>query len=733
MKKLILMIHIWLTLIVHCSAQIPDVEWLRFSSYLDVGAGGRSLTNDDNGNLFVLVDYGASSNSFAGIGLGNCTSSQNVTFGVYKLDSSGNGIWARTPCGGNFYYAHATCVKTDHAGNVYVTGYYHGDSIAFGNVMLRNPNQNGFYDNIFLVKYDSGGNALWAKTAGGKQYSNNCYGNAIAIDGKGNCYLGGSFSGKKIYFDQDTVFITLVNSAYYRDLFIAKFDSSGNTQWAKGTGGEYADELYGMICYDNKLYITGDFMSQTVPMGATVLTNNFTTSFQKNLFIAQLDTSGNFHWAKSAATTGNSTGISVASNKDGLFGIIGSFKSDSIILGAYTLFNSSNTSENVFVATFDSSGNFIWAKAPSKNYDSKVNALSIAENGDIYITGMYGSEFIKFDSIILRNPEGNYDIFAVKYSSSGNLSWAKSFGGKQHDFAFGITNLNGTPYISGTYWSPKISFGNYNINSSFGVSYRQDMFLIKLSGVCQAATITQQSESQYGFDNQILTFDVQVIGDPPIRYQWYHNNYSIFGAVTNTYTTPPITSVYNSNTYYCSVSNCDYSFTTFSNPDTIMYCQAPIIYVQPKNEEVEWGDTAQFYFFANGSSPMSYQWYKDGIQIPGATNSNLRYYANEEDDESTFYCQFSSCNNHSVLYSKTVNLIVNGLKIFPIPVSDVLNINCLNLVQEVTIMDLFGRIVYQNNPDKKQIDMSIYESGTYILKVKTTSELFVKKIILLHR
>ena len=62
-------------------------------------------------------------------------------------------------------------------------GYFASNSIA----------GSGGYD-IFVAKYDNAGHLLWANQAGGPNFDD--YGLAIAVDGSGNCFVTGAFSGQ---------------------------------------------------------------------------------------------------------------------------------------------------------------------------------------------------------------------------------------------------------------------------------------------------------------------------------------------------------------------------------------------------------------------------------------------------------------------------------------------------------------------------------------------------------
>jgi hypothetical protein len=122
----------------------------------------------------------------------------------------------------------------DSTGNVYVTGSAEGTlgASAFG------------LSDIFLAKFDSSGNPLFIKQLG---TTGNDIGYGVAVDSTGNVYVTGSAEG------------TLGASAFgLSDMFLAKFDSSGNNIFIQQLGTTGRDISYGIIL-DSSLnpFITG--------------------------------------------------------------------------------------------------------------------------------------------------------------------------------------------------------------------------------------------------------------------------------------------------------------------------------------------------------------------------------------------------------------------------------------------------------------------------------------------
>ena len=137
---------------------------------------------------------------------------------------------------------------------------YFKNTINIGTNILNNT---GISD-IFIAKYDSSGNSIWAKGEGGNNYD---YGKSISTDSQGNLVMTGSFKSPTITFGTTVLTNTGIN-----DIFIVKYDTSGNVLWAKGVGGSAAVQS---VCtgVSGNVFMTGFFNSPSITFGTTTLYN----------------------------------------------------------------------------------------------------------------------------------------------------------------------------------------------------------------------------------------------------------------------------------------------------------------------------------------------------------------------------------------------------------------------------------------------------------------------------
>ncbi|MFI5218323.1 MAG: SBBP repeat-containing protein [Bacteroidia bacterium] len=358
-----------------------------------------------------------------------------------------NWQWAKKADG--LYHDAGNSISSDVNGNIYVTGSFSSPSITFGTITLTGLASN----NIFVVKYDATGNVIWAKSTGG---NGGAVGYGIHADAFGIIYVTGGFGGSTIIFDSDT----LVNTGI-SNFFIAKYNSAGNVVWAKNAGGTSGSiAAYGISAdiFGNS-YITGVFTSPFITIGSTVLTN----SGQEDIFIAKYDFTGNAVWAKKADGNSYDFGQGISADITGYSYVTGYFFSDSIKFGNITLFNGGWW--NFFTVKYDPSGNVLWAKTAgglSGTEAVRAFGIDVDASGNTYVAGDFGGSGITFGSITLSTTPTTSSIFVLKYDTSGTEIWVKkSIGTTAANYAYGIiVDSNGNSYITGGFYGDSIIIGS---------------------------------------------------------------------------------------------------------------------------------------------------------------------------------------------------------------------------------------------------------------------------------
>lgn len=356
--------------------------------------------------------------------------------------------WAKNMGGrGNFNYGYGIAV--DANGNSYTTGYYKGAcdfDPGAGSYSLTSVGG----DDIFVVKLNSAGNFVWARSMGGTLIE---HGLSIALDSQQNVYLTGTFQGT-VDFDPGAGTYTLA-SAGGDDDFICKLDSAGNFKWARRVGNANVDGAAALaIDPSDNVLVTG-FFHQIVDFDPGVGTATLITKGFSDGFILKLDNTGAFVWVKQMGGGSDDGGSAITCDASGNVYTCGSYGAVLDMdpgAGTYTVQAAGNN--DIFISKLDASGNFVWGGSMGGSNIDACGAIVLDRQGNIYTTGSFwgSGDLDPGVGTYTVADIGNGDIFVEKLNSSGNLVWVKVMGGTGGEAGHGIAiDGNGNVITAGFY------------------------------------------------------------------------------------------------------------------------------------------------------------------------------------------------------------------------------------------------------------------------------------------
>jgi hypothetical protein len=436
-------------------AQTPDLllNWAKALNNTQAYGGslqGNGIAVDASGNVYITGNFQGTADFDPGVGIANLTSSAG-SYDIFlaKYDASGNYVYAKSI--GGLYDDYGYSVAVDISGNAFIAGSFTGTPDFDPGAGTANLTSAGGND-IFFAKYDASGNYVYAKAMGGTRSD---AGNAIVVDASGNVYITGSFQAT-VDFDPGAGVVSFTElSAGVGDIFLAKYDASGNYVYAKQMGGAAGADVGNAIAIDGSgnAYITGSF-NGTVDFDPGAGTANLTSAGGNDIFFAKYDASGNYVYAKRMGGTNSDIGNSIAIDGSGNAYITGSFNGTADFdPGAGTQNLVSAGGSDIFLAKYDASGNYAYAKSIGGTSLDVGSSISIDGTGTAYITG-YFIGTVDFDPGVgtqnLTSSAGSYDIFLAKYDASGNYVYAKCIGGTSSDIGNSIAiDGTGNAYITG--------------------------------------------------------------------------------------------------------------------------------------------------------------------------------------------------------------------------------------------------------------------------------------------
>ncbi|MCE3295597.1 MAG: hypothetical protein K0R65_1311 [Crocinitomicaceae bacterium] len=346
-----------------------------------------------------------------------------------KLTNNGDVIWARSDGGnlGDNVYG----LSVDNQNNIITTGQFEG-SATYGSQTFTstiNPDTDLPSFDIFLAKYDTNGNPLWAKSS---QAEYDDRGLSVDCDNQNNIYLSGQFSDTINFFG-----LTIDNNINSAG-FVSKFDAAGNRLWFdKLAAGQ-------VIAYDievdnqQNIVVTGDFLGQLV-VWANESLNLLSNPYSKKIFVVKLSPSGNYIWGRANGSESEVSSRTVT--VDDL---------NNIYIGGYFRCNfdeyrdSTGTShfqsagfKDIFVSKFSPSGALLWKRQAGGQKEEACWGIDLKEADNPVITGSYATglyfPFVWNSTVNITNIENQiYGDWSCSFNSF--VSYVYVFGDESINF-----------------------------------------------------------------------------------------------------------------------------------------------------------------------------------------------------------------------------------------------------------------------------------------------------------
>ncbi len=321
---------------------------------------------------------------------------------------------------------------------------------------------------IFVAKLDSKGTVQWARSAG---WHASDFATAVAADKDGNCVIAGYFRDSATF---GSIKLAGFSSGLYT-MFLAKYDKNGTCLWAKALGGSnYQSQMEGIgldIDPKGNIYIAGSLHGEGRLDTAKIMCKGTT-----DLFVLKYSPSGKYEWAK---TAGASTGVLVCKSLK--------WSQSSLYLTGHVVnmgsFDGGKTNviarlgfSDVYVAKYSDNGEFQWVQQGSGHGVKSGEAITADQKGNVYVTGNF-ADTLRFGGTTLSN-NGKLGYFGISFAPDGKLRWARQAGRVGTLLPHGIgVDKNGNSYYTGTY-NDTADFGKIRLISQTNA---QDMYLVKLS------------------------------------------------------------------------------------------------------------------------------------------------------------------------------------------------------------------------------------------------------------
>jgi hypothetical protein len=278
----------------------------------------------------------------------------------------------------------------------------------------------------FVAKLNSSGALVWHTFLGG---SGDDGGTALAVDGSGNVYVGGRSgatwgSPKREHSGND-------------DAFVAKVASDGTLVWHTFLGGSWYDSGTALAVDGSGNVYVGGWSEGTWGSPLRVFSGGY------DAFVAKVASDdGTLGWNTFLGGSGNDFGAAIAVDGSGNVYVGGS--SD----GSWgSPLRGYSGGPDAFVAKVASDdGTLGWNTFLGGNWYDYGTAIAVDASGNVYVSGWSGATW----GSPWRVFSGNYDAFVAQLGSSGNLVWNTFLGGSADDFGAAIAvDVSRNLYVGG--------------------------------------------------------------------------------------------------------------------------------------------------------------------------------------------------------------------------------------------------------------------------------------------
>lgn len=265
----------------------------------------------------------------------------------------------------------------------------------------------------------------------------------------------------------------------------------------------------------------------------------------------------------------------------------------------------------------------------------------------------------------------------TRVAGPGEISfWWRVSSEKDYDYLIFRINGEVAQFISGeTSWAQYSTTLSEEKNYTLSWTYRKDQsvfdgldagfvdgFSFSAEGDSPPTIITQPAEQTVSSGSNAI-FEVIANGSEPLAYQWFKDNASITGQTQNTLTLSAVNES-DEGSYSVSITN-SFGSVTSNDARLTVESQVPTITTGPSAGIQDSGTEFSMTVIVTGTAPFSYQWQKNNINIPQATNAILSFQSLNESDSGVYRVNVSNTLLPAGIYSEEATLEVVDFTLLP--------------------------------------------------------------------
>lgn len=331
----------------------------------------------------------------------------------------------------------------------------------------------------------------WAGKLGGPGAT---YASAVAVDAAGNTLTTGWFDHTSDMDPGPGVANLTVPVGGDFDIHVTKLDAMGGFIWTRQMGGDGYDYARAIaVDAAGNVYVAGDFQGTAdFDPGPNTFTLTSAADGSNDVFVCKLDPGGNFLWARRMGGFGDVRGYGIAVNAAQEVFTTGNFMGTIDFDPGAGVANVMGAGPDIFVSKLDAAGNYLWADHMGGPGDDAGQAITLAANGDVLLTGYFRGT-ADFDpgpgtfNLVAGGTIGESDAFVCRLDAAGTLVWAAGMGGPSREIGYAIAVDDAGAVLTTGSFIGTVDFdpgpGEYLLTEITGVD--RDTYVSKLDGAGQ--------------------------------------------------------------------------------------------------------------------------------------------------------------------------------------------------------------------------------------------------------
>ncbi|RZJ87395.1 MAG: T9SS type A sorting domain-containing protein [Chryseobacterium sp.] len=538
---------------------------------------------------------------------------------------------------------------------------------------------------------------------------------AIVEDRDKNIYVAGMFL-RSLDLDAGAG----ADSVYSENFgtYIIKYTPGGEYLWGKTIPNTKAH----CLATDNagNIYLGGE-MYGSVDFDAISGRDTFTSKGAADFYLAKINIDGDVVWVRASGSYYGDAVLGITADDNGnvyttgyMYGNVDFDERNPGAINYITMYS------DAFIARYNVNGDLDWSHRIHGAGGDNGYGIRLSQSNELVIVGgTEGCRFVNGGSLYAGN--GRNDGFVAKYNRmSGNLIWAKVFGGNMDEWNTSVdVDVEGNIYVGGAFSSSSFNFESGNpatvIAKSGGGTYSTDAYLLKLG-----------ADGSFKWANSTQSLKDEVINSVQVDDSGYVYGTGRFGEGSSS-VTMSFSPGFNSGQVLNSIAGVDIFILKTGNDGTLKWSAS--YGTEAMNDlgaSLYVNDKFEVYF--SGMIGKTTRFGPVDIDPVTGLDNALGQISNATSDHntSTFFMKYRQYENDSVSVPTSLeDLGLIGLHVYPNPARDVLYVEAEGQFKRMVICDVLGRTILDQKirQSKEMINIRHLPPGQYFLNIYSEKEL----------